>query len=110
MLKLWEARGFISQNEDFEMKLALTDELTHGKTILNCFLVLHNYDNDFYDKIERVLYPLLVYYTKRGNTLQNGLSMASKIVEFCENTIDIKYDFDCFDSDYELCKDFISLQ
>jgi len=106
-IELWKNRGFIDNNLTPEKQLELTNNLMLGKNLLNCFLVLNNYNQKFYDDVEGVLYPIIVFYTKKHNQLL-GTSIIHDFIRFCENNINIKYNLSEYNQDYLLCQDFIS--
>ena len=106
-IELWKNRGFIGDNLTPEKQLELTNNLTLGKNLLNCFLVLNNYNQKFYDDVESVLYPIIVFYTKKHNQLL-GKPIIHNFIRFCENNINIKYNLSEYNQDYLLCEDFIS--
>jgi hypothetical protein len=105
-IELWKNRGFIPENLSSDKQLELSKHLSFGKDILNCFNILENYDESFYNDVEIVLYPIIVYYTMNDKFLEGG--KVHNFIKFCENTINIKYRLNEYNQDYLLCQDFIS--
>lgn len=104
-VKMWLDKGFVQSSDTPE----LTNYLVHAKNLLNCRLVLNNYDIEYYRDIECVLYPVVVYYVKHKKTVFiNGESIIHKFLDFCEKTINIKYYLKELDDDLKLCEEFIA--
>ena len=106
-IELWKNRGFIDNNLTSEKQLELANNLTLGKNLLICFLMLNNYNQKFCDDVESVLYPIIVFYTKKHNQLL-GTPIIHNLIKFCEDNINIKYNLSEYNQDYLLCQDFIS--
>ncbi len=109
-VELWKQRGFISENLDLEMQINLANNLQHAKDILMCKKILSN-DYVFYSQIEHLLYPIVVHYTQiKKNIIFNSKSIIHLFIDFCENNLKIKvnYDLEKYDEDYRLITDFIN--
>ncbi len=108
-VEMWKSRGFIQSADTPEMKIELTNALVHAKNLIYCNLVVKNYDIEYYRDIESVLYPIVVHYVKYKKTLFiNGKSIIHMFLEFCEKTINIKYNLKLLNEDLKLCEEFIT--
>lgn len=102
---LWKKRGFIQARMTPQKQLDLSRNLTHAKTLLNCYLVLDNMPMSFYSEIESVLYPATVYLTEKEN--EKAFGLIGDFISFCKENINIKYFFEEYNKDYELIQEFL---
>ena len=109
-IELWKNRGFINNDLCPEKQLELAKNLVMSKNLLNCFLVLHNYENDYYKEVESLLYPIVVHFTIIKNGIYiNDENIIHKFLYFCENNLRVKYNINKYNDDYLLCEEFIQL-
>lgn len=104
-IQLWKTRGFINDSMNYETQINLAKNLSFGRDLLLCNKVLKN-DIDFYDEVETMLLPIIVYYTL--NTKIDITYIIHKFIDFCDNNLRIKYNINKSNDDYLLCQEFIN--
>lgn len=103
--EIWKNSGLINTDMNLIEQEELVENLSFGKDLILCYKIT-NGDIDFYNEIENILYPIIVYYTLIGKNACNNID---KFIDFCDKNLRTKYDINKYNDDYLLCQEFIKL-